>query len=1091
MRPSLKNTFFDSLFHLWKPGFPVLLLWVFGMGLGYGQAIIDIDSPPSVPEGDEGTSSIIFTVTISVSDPADITVDYLIAGGNEDGTGGTLTFSGGTTELSQPITVTTNGDTVFEPDEPVSVTLSNPSPNATLGNAVGNSAFTNDDIGPPSGYTVEIDFDRINMSNHQAVSFTIVNPEIGAGYSYWFTSDGDGGATEVTGTGTILDSSPIVGIDLSSLPDGIITLRVSLNNSGGTGPEVLDTVEKNTVVPTDYSVTITQDPIDLTNHASVGFSISEVPLLGTYNYTFNSSGGGTPVTGSGNIFSISNPFNVNNIDLSGLPDGTIQLSVTLTSLFGNVGDPATDVSIKKTTVPSGYTVAIDQGALDSNNIAAVSFTFSGAEVGATYNYTFSSDTGPEEVIGNGTIVTANDQVTGIDLSSLLDGTITLSVTLGNGNGTGAAAESQVIKDTAVPTGYSVSIDQDPIITSNMAGVSFTFSGAEVGATYNYTFSSDGGVDVANGNGTISAANQQISGIDLSGLADGTITLSVFLSNLNGDGALVTDTSIKSVCFAGNAAPVQDIGVETAFCGGIAQDLNQYVLGGAPSGTVLRWSTNSDTTVGGDYLASSIVDTAGTYYGFFHDAGNDCASPALQVTLVQNNPPMPGTTNNASVCSNSLDGPSFINLDNRITGEDPGSWTLVSGPGGHTANIGPDNGVEFNGQPLGNYIFSYTTNSAVAPCADQSVALTVTVRDCNGSCNGGDSAPPYDATEPTVFCDEVNVDLNDYLTDTSAPAGTVLTWSVDSNPLETSAHITSRVVEPGLYYGFYYDAINLCHSPVVEVLLVRNYTPSIVPESTQGASICGPGSVTLQAVAEVEDESTILLRWFDAPTGGSLLGTGSSYVTGNLSETTSFYVEATANGCSSGMRFEVVATVNETPSPGVSTDAQACNIAGLGGPNALDLDSTLSGADVGEWTLVTDPSNGSLIIDADNLVDFEGMPSGDYVFRYTTTGAEAPCANTSVEVTISVSDCMVDTDGDGLLDTEELELGTDPTNPDTDGDGLTDGEEVLGVDDPSTPAVPVGPSDPLDPCDPFLTPACNPEDIDLAITKADDREVVML
>ena len=53
--------------------------------------------------------------------------------------------------------------------------------------------------------------------------------------------------------------------------------------------------------------------------------------------------------------------------------------------------------------------------------------------------------------------------------------------------------------------------------------------------------------------------------------------------------------------------------------------------------------------------------------------------------------------------------------------------------------------------------------------------------------------------------------------------------------------------------------------------------------------------------------------------------------------------------------------------------------------------------------------------------------------------------------------MVDTDGDGLLDTEELELGTDPTNPDTDGDGLTDGEEVLGVDDPATPAVPVGPS----------------------------------
>jgi len=35
----------------------------------------------------------------------------------------------------------------------------------------------------------------------------------------------------------------------------------------------------------------------------------------------------------------------------------------------------------------------------------------------------------------------------------------------------------------------------------------------------------------------------------------------------------------------------------------------------------------------------------------------------------------------------------------------------------------------------------------------------------------------------------------------------------------------------------------------------------------------------------------------------------------------------------------------------------------------------------------------------------------------------------------------DSDGDGLSDRREDELGTDPNNPDTDGDGLTDGEEV--------------------------------------------------
>lgn len=43
--------------------------------------------------------------------------------------------------------------------------------------------------------------------------------------------------------------------------------------------------------------------------------------------------------------------------------------------------------------------------------------------------------------------------------------------------------------------------------------------------------------------------------------------------------------------------------------------------------------------------------------------------------------------------------------------------------------------------------------------------------------------------------------------------------------------------------------------------------------------------------------------------------------------------------------------------------------------------------------------------------------------------------------IVAADRFLDSDGDGLYDWEELELGTDPFNPDTDGDGLTDYEEV--------------------------------------------------
>ncbi len=62
-------------------------------------------------------------------------------------------------------------------------------------------------------------------------------------------------------------------------------------------------------------------------------------------------------------------------------------------------------------------------------------------------------------------------------------------------------------------------------------------------------------------------------------------------------------------------------------------------------------------------------------------------------------------------------------------------------------------------------------------------------------------------------------------------------------------------------------------------------------------------------------------------------------------------------------------------------------------------------------------------------------------------------------------CQIDTDGDGVTDANEDLFGTDPNNPDTDGDGATDGEEINGDDDPGTIYNPSGSSDPLNPCDP--------------------------
>jgi len=65
-------------------------------------------------------------------------------------------------------------------------------------------------------------------------------------------------------------------------------------------------------------------------------------------------------------------------------------------------------------------------------------------------------------------------------------------------------------------------------------------------------------------------------------------------------------------------------------------------------------------------------------------------------------------------------------------------------------------------------------------------------------------------------------------------------------------------------------------------------------------------------------------------------------------------------------------------------------------------------------------------------DADGMPD-DWEIRY--------------RLNPWVNDADIDSDGDGLTNREEYELGTDPFNPDTDGDGILDGQEFGVVEQP--------------------------------------------
>ena len=105
----------------------------------------------SQPEGNSGTTDMIFKVTLTGQSDHAVTVDYATSDAGAVSTGpspdyqavhGTLTFAPG--ETTKTIVVPINGDTIKEIDETFSVTLSNVSSNATIAQHLGGGTILDD-----------------------------------------------------------------------------------------------------------------------------------------------------------------------------------------------------------------------------------------------------------------------------------------------------------------------------------------------------------------------------------------------------------------------------------------------------------------------------------------------------------------------------------------------------------------------------------------------------------------------------------------------------------------------------------------------------------------------------------------------------------------------------------------------------------------------------------------------------------------------------------------------------------------------------------------------------------------------------------
>src|SRR6202042_2282048 len=121
-----------------------------------------------------------------------------------------------------------------------------------------------------------------------------------------------------------------------------------------------------------------------------------------------------------------------------------------TDSTGTVGRAETATATLNSTVPTGYTIAADNNSVNATGATSTGFTFTGATVCDTYKYTINSSGGGTAITGSGTVSSATENVDGINVTSLSNGTLTYSVTLTNSAGNaGPAATATATLDTTL------------------------------------------------------------------------------------------------------------------------------------------------------------------------------------------------------------------------------------------------------------------------------------------------------------------------------------------------------------------------------------------------------------------------------------------------------------------------------------------------------------------------------------------------------------------------------------------------------------------------------------------------------------------
>ncbi|WP_435123562.1 Ig-like domain-containing protein [Enterobacter hormaechei] len=575
-----------------------------------------------------------------------------------------------------------------------------------------------------------------------------------AGQTLTVSLNGKDYTTTVSANGSWTLNVPAA--DLAGLTDGSVTVTASVSDKAGNPASVDHTLTVDVTVPAVTIHTVAgDDVINVAEHNQaqiISGSATGAAAGDTVTVTIGGQSYTTVLDAAGN-WSVGVPANV----ISGLSDGSVTVTASVTDAAGNTGSGTHNVTVD-TGLPSVSFNAISDdnvlNAVEKGQDLSVNGTSANLAEGTVVTVTLNGKNYAATTASDGTWSLT---VPAADLAGLGEANYTLSAAATNGVGNSVSNTANLLVDTALPTVTINTVAGDNVINAAEVAAGQTISGkvanAEAGNTvtvtiggnsYTATVQSDltWSVNVpetvltALGNGELTVSATVTNGHGNTGAGEREIVIDASLPGLRVD-TVAGDDVINSIEHGQNL-------IVTGSSDGLAAGttLTVTVNGKTYAASVLAdgtWSAAIPAADVGALAAGTVTVTvagqsaAGNPVSISHDVTVDLAAVAISIDAIATD----------DVINAAEKGADLVLSGSTSNVEENQTVTITFGGKSYTAKIDAD----------GNWTAT-VPSSDLAGLKDGDASVQVSVTNVNGNSASAGREYSVDATAPTVTIDTV-------------------------------------------------------------------------------------------------------------------------------------------------------------------------------------------------------------------------------------------------------------------------------------------------------------------------------------------------